>query len=83
MPAMVSLGEHLELPNSALTWHVNTQLTGEWTSPSSLPPSLSPIKLMFPRKQFGRPLASNQLIQKKMADMLTEVSNLHTHTANM
>ncbi|XP_047503809.1 glutaryl-CoA dehydrogenase, mitochondrial [Pieris napi] len=26
------------------------------------------------RKQFGRPLASNQLIQKKMADMLTEIS---------
>ena len=31
--------------------------------------------LIFPqfRKQFGRPLAANQLIQKKMADMLTEV----------
>lgn len=26
------------------------------------------------RKQFGRPLAANQLIQKKMADMLTEIS---------
>ncbi|CAK1556341.1 unnamed protein product [Leptosia nina] len=26
------------------------------------------------RKQFGRPLASNQLIQKKMADMMTEIS---------
>jgi len=26
------------------------------------------------RKQFGRPLASNQLIQKKYADMLTEIS---------
>ncbi len=26
------------------------------------------------RKQFGRPLASNQLIQKKMADALTEIS---------
>lgn len=26
------------------------------------------------RKQFGRPLAANQLIQKKMADILTEVS---------
>ena len=25
------------------------------------------------RKQFGRPLAANQLIQKKMADILTEV----------
>ena len=25
------------------------------------------------RKQFRRPLAANQLIQKKMADMLTEV----------
>ncbi|KJE97817.1 acyl-CoA dehydrogenase [Capsaspora owczarzaki ATCC 30864] len=26
------------------------------------------------RKQFGRPLASNQLIQKKLADMLTEIN---------
>jgi glutaryl-CoA dehydrogenase len=26
------------------------------------------------RKQFGRPLAANQLIQKKMADMLTEIA---------
>jgi glutaryl-CoA dehydrogenase len=26
------------------------------------------------RRQFGRPLASNQLIQKKLADMLTEIS---------
>ncbi len=26
------------------------------------------------RKQFGRPLASNQLFQKKLADMLTEIS---------
>ncbi|XP_050682148.1 glutaryl-CoA dehydrogenase, mitochondrial [Leptidea sinapis] len=26
------------------------------------------------RKQFGRPLASNQLIQKKLVDMLTEIS---------
>lgn len=26
------------------------------------------------RKQFGRPLAQNQLIQKKMADMLTEIT---------
>ena len=26
------------------------------------------------RKQFGRPLAANQLIQKKLADMLTDIS---------
>ncbi len=26
------------------------------------------------RKQFGRPLAANQLIQKKLADMVTEIS---------
>ena len=26
------------------------------------------------RKQFGRPLASNQLVQKKLADMQTEIS---------
>jgi alkylation response protein AidB-like acyl-CoA dehydrogenase len=30
------------------------------------------------RKQFGAPLAANQLIQKKLADMQTDVSpNLH------
>ena len=26
------------------------------------------------RKQFGRPLAQNQLIQKKLADALTEIT---------
>jgi glutaryl-CoA dehydrogenase len=26
------------------------------------------------RKQFGRPLAANQLVQKKLADMVTEIS---------
>jgi len=26
------------------------------------------------RKQFGRPLAANQLVQKKLADMLTDIS---------
>lgn len=26
------------------------------------------------RKQFGSPLAKNQLIQKKLADMMTEIS---------
>jgi glutaryl-CoA dehydrogenase len=26
------------------------------------------------RKQFGRPLAANQLIQKKLADMMTEIA---------
>jgi alkylation response protein AidB-like acyl-CoA dehydrogenase len=26
------------------------------------------------RQQFGRPLAANQLIQKKLPDMLTEIS---------
>jgi len=30
------------------------------------------------RKQFGRPLAQNQLIQKKLADMVTEIT-LGTH----
>ena len=26
------------------------------------------------RKQFGRPLAANQLVQKKLADMLTDIT---------
>ncbi len=29
---------------------------------------------MLDRKQFGRPLAANQLIQKKLADMQTEIA---------
>ena len=29
---------------------------------------------MLDRKQFGKPLAANQLIQKKLADMLTEIA---------
>ena len=29
---------------------------------------------MLDRRQFGRPLAANQLVQKKLADMLTEIS---------
>ena len=29
---------------------------------------------LFHRIQFGKPLAINQLMQKKMADMLTEIS---------
>jgi glutaryl-CoA dehydrogenase len=32
------------------------------------------IDFIFNRKQFGRPLAQNQLIQKKFADMLTEIT---------
>ena len=31
-------------------------------------------RYVLDRKQFGRPLAANQLIQKKLADMLTEIS---------
>ena len=29
---------------------------------------------MIERKQFGRPLAANQLVQKKLADMQTEIT---------
>ncbi len=29
---------------------------------------------MLERKQFGRPLAANQLVQKKLADMQTEIT---------
>ena len=29
---------------------------------------------MLDRKQFGEPLAADQLIQKKLADMLTEIT---------
>ena len=31
-------------------------------------------RYVLDRRQFGRPLAANQLIQKKLADMLTEIS---------
>ena len=32
------------------------------------------VRDIFNRKQFGRPLAQTQLIQKKFADALTEIS---------
>ena len=35
---------------------------------------------MLDRKQFGRPLAANQLVQKKLADMQTEIT-LGLHAA--
>lgn len=31
-------------------------------------------KYTLERKQFGKPLAANQLMQKKFADMITEIS---------
>jgi glutaryl-CoA dehydrogenase len=31
-------------------------------------------RYVLDRRQFGRPLAANQLVQKKLADMLTEIS---------
>jgi alkylation response protein AidB-like acyl-CoA dehydrogenase len=31
-------------------------------------------RLLFKRRQFGRPLAANQLIQKKLVDMQTEIT---------
>ena len=34
----------------------------------------SGAQYMLERKQFGRPLAANQLIQKKLADMQTEIA---------
>ena len=34
----------------------------------------SALQYTMDRKQFGRPLASNQLIQKKLADMMTDIS---------
>lgn len=40
---------------------------------SSSPPS-SPHLTFLSRIQFGVPLARNQLIQKKLADMLTEIT---------
>jgi glutaryl-CoA dehydrogenase len=35
---------------------------------------LTARQYVLDRKQFGRPLAANQLIQKKLADMVTEIS---------
>ena len=63
--------------NSVCILPGSTHWTGEgdgWTLCCT-----SSIFLLFSnhRKQFGRPLAANQLIQKKLADMLTEVYILH------
>ena len=41
-----------------------------------------PSFLVCHRKQFGRPLAANQLIQKKLADMVTEVHMFNPFSHN-
>ena len=38
---------------------------------------LSTLKYVLERKQFGKPLAANQLIQKKLADMQSEIAIAH------
>ena len=43
-----------------------------WARPSSA--GIAARQYALDRKQFGRPLAANQLIQKKLADMQTEIT---------
>ncbi len=44
----------------------------QWVLPSSV--GIQHINTPWTAKQFGRPLAANQLIQKKLADMQTEIA---------
>lgn len=81
MRVMGSHGERWELQNSASTLPVSTPWTGPSVSPHyhccrchrnwcrPLQFTVSSIRI-----QFGVPLARNQLMQKKMADMLTEIT---------
>ena len=41
---------------------------------------LSSLEYVLNRKQFGKPLAANQLIQKKLADMQSEIAIAHQAT---
>ena len=43
-----------------------------WARPNSA--GTRARQYVLDRKQFGRPLAANQLIQKKLADMQTEIA---------
>ena len=49
-----------------------------WAPPNSA--GIAPATTCLTRKQFGRPLAANQLVQKKLADMQTEIT-LGLHAA--
>ena len=53
-------------------WIGNGEWGHEWLHPA-LPPQL-PVPPICHRKQFGVPLARNQLVQKKLADMVTEIT---------
>ena len=59
------------LPNFVSTLVVNTLWTGIL---NEIKNTFYYLKIKILRKQFGRPLAQNQLIQKKYADMVTEIA---------
>ena len=41
------------------------------------------LKYSLERVQFGKPIASKQLQQKKLAEMLTEITKAHLYPGNL
>ena len=60
------------VPSAASTTRVTASPGAPWGRPSSA--GTAARQYMLDRKQFNRPLAANQLIQKKLADMQTEIA---------
>ena len=58
--------------SAASTTRATASPGARWARPSSA--GTRARKYTLDRKQFGRPLAANQLIQKKLADMQTEIT---------
>ena len=69
LPNAVGLGRSIWLLESRQVWN---RLGVPWVQPSSA--GTQPRQYTLDRSQFGRPLAANQLIQKKLADMQTEIA---------
>ena len=64
--------------SAASTWRAPASPGAPWAPPNSA--GIAPAITCSTRKQFGRPLAANQLVQKKLADMQTEIT-LGLHAA--
>ena len=58
--------------SAASTWRATASAGARWAPPNSA--GTRARQYVLDRKQFNRPLAANQLIQKKLADMQTEIA---------
>uniref|UniRef100_A0A8B9S241 Glutaryl-CoA dehydrogenase, mitochondrial n=1 Tax=Accipiter nisus TaxID=211598 RepID=A0A8B9S241_9AVES len=68
------LMDDVEVPEENLVWGGPDMGWGPWGAPGGLACPLVPLPPLCHRSQFGGPLARNQLVQKKLADMVTEIA---------